>query len=74
MTDPSVPEVPGGVDAEHGYYYNLTTGQVERGMVSSWTQRIGPYATHEAAEAALETARRRTEEWDEDDRQWRSED
>lgn len=61
-------------DAEHGYYYNLATGAVEQGMVSDWTRRMGPYATREEAEKALETARRRTQAWDDVDRAWRGED
>jgi len=32
---------------------------------------MGPYPTHSEAELALEKARRRTEDWDEDDRRWR---
>ena len=54
-----------------GYYYNLETGQVEVGLVSDWTKRIGPYPTREAAAAALESAARRTADWDEADRAWR---
>lgn len=56
-----------------GFYYNLTTGQVEQGQQSAWTQRIGPYVTREAAQQALDTARARTEAWDEADRRWREE-
>lgn len=55
---------------ENGYYYNLETGDVEKGMQSSWTRRMGPYATSEDAAAALAKARQRTEDWDEQDREW----
>lgn len=55
---------------EHGYYFNLETGAVEKGLQSSWTQRMGPYATHEDAQAALARAQQRTEQWDEQDREW----
>ncbi|PWD49952.1 hypothetical protein C8046_03915 [Serinibacter arcticus] len=55
---------------EHGYYFNLATGAVEKGLQSSWTQRMGPYASQEDAEAALAKARQRTEDWDEQDREW----
>ncbi|WP_454300605.1 SPOR domain-containing protein [Salana multivorans] len=66
------PAATGGGDlTEAGYYYNLTTGEVERGQQSTWTERIGPYPTREAAQRALDTARRRTEAWDEEDRRWR---
>lgn len=58
-------------DTEDGFYYNLRSGEVERGQQSLWTDRIGPYPTREAAQQALETARRRTAEWDEQDRAWR---
>lgn len=57
---------------ESGYYYNLISGQVEKGLVSSWTDRMGPYATQEEAAAALEKARDRSEAWDEADRKWES--
>ena len=55
---------------ETGYYYNVSTGQVEKGLVSSWSDRMGPYATQEDAAAALEKARDRSEAWDEADRKW----
>jgi hypothetical protein len=55
------------------WYYNLETHEVEEGLISDWTKRIGPYPTREAAERALETAARRTAEWDEADRRWRGE-
>lgn len=55
------------------FYYNLETGEVEEGIVSDWTRRMGPYPTREAAEHALDTAARRTEAWDESDRRWRGE-
>jgi len=32
---------------------------------------MGPYPTREEAAQALESARRRTEAWDEDERRWR---
>jgi hypothetical protein len=53
------------------YYFNLSTREVEEGLVSSWSHRIGPYPTREAAERALETAARRGDAWDKDDRAWR---
>ncbi|PFG32862.1 hypothetical protein [Sanguibacter antarcticus] len=51
------------------FYFNTQTRQVEEGKPSSWTHRMGPYPTREAAAHALETAERRTESWDEDDRE-----
>lgn len=56
-----------------GFYYNLETGEVEEGRVTDWTRRIGPYATREDAERALETAAKRTAAWDDADRRWRGE-
>jgi hypothetical protein len=52
------------------YWFNTHTRQVEEGRQSDWTNLLGPYPTREAAERALETARERTERWDEEDRQW----
>jgi hypothetical protein len=53
------------------FYYNLKTGQVEELAKKSQSKDVlGPYPTRAAAEAALETARKRTEDWDEQDRRW----
>jgi hypothetical protein len=51
------------------YYYNVETGQVEQGKVSSWTHLMGPYPTREAAEHALERARSRSAAWDREDQE-----
>ena len=54
------------------YYFNTRTGQVEELENKSQSKDLlGPYPTREAAAAALETARARTESWDEEDRKWR---
>ncbi len=53
---------------EDQYYYDTGTGEVQRGRGSSWSHRMGPYPTREAAQKALETARQRSEAWDEEDR------
>ncbi len=54
------------------YWYNTETGQVEEGSQrSSWTHLLGPYPTREAAQQALEQARRRTETWEAEDEEWR---
>ena len=53
------------------YYFNLTTGQVEPAEGKSAAKDVlGPYATRAEAEQALERARARTEDWDEEDRRW----
>lgn len=53
------------------FFFNVTTGQVEELADKSQSRNLlGPYATRAEAAAALETARRRTEDWDEEDRRW----
>jgi ribosomal protein S16 len=59
-------------DMAKRYWYNTVTGEVEEGRQSSWTRRLGPYATREEAQRAVEIAKQRAKEWDEDDdrRRW----
>src|SRR5699024_6266755 len=57
-------------DPNSKYYFNLETNTVEKGLVSDWTHRMGPYETEEVARAALEKARERNQKWDEDDEKW----
>lgn len=53
------------------YYFNLSTGQVEALEGKSPAKDVlGPYATREEAQQALEKARARTEAWDEEDRRF----
>ncbi len=49
------------------FYFNTRTRQVEEGRASDWQNLMGPYPTREAAQHALDTARRRTEAWDEEE-------
>jgi hypothetical protein len=60
------------------FWYNLSTGQVETDESKSQSDDLkGHYDTEADAANALELARRRTERWDEEDREWeegRSED
>ncbi len=58
------------LDPGRAYYYNLTTGKVERGLVSDWTGRMGPYATEAEAANALQRAQARNKEWERQDREW----
>lgn len=51
------------------FFYNIRTGQVEEGRVSDWSQLMGPYASREEAQHALEKARARNEAWDAQDAQ-----
>jgi len=50
------------------FWFNTTTGKVEEGRVSDWSEVLGPYPTREAAERALATARARSQAWDHEDR------
>ena len=53
------------------YWYNVDTGQVETDDTRSQDATVmGPYDTHDAAAAALETARANTERWDAEDKKW----
>ena len=58
------------LDPTHAYYYNTRTGEVEQGYASSWSDRMGPYATREEAENALALADRRNASWEQGDREW----
>jgi hypothetical protein len=64
----------GNDDAERKFWFNLTTGQVEEGQQSSWEHVMGPYATREEAARALDIAKQRNQDWEEDDREWNRED
>ena len=53
------------------YWYNLTTGQVESDDNKSQSDDLmGPYDSQAEASKALDTARQRTEAWDEEDKAW----
>lgn len=49
------------------YWYNLTTGQVERGFDSPAIDRAGPFDTEEEATHALELIKERSRAWAADD-------
>lgn len=51
---------------EEEYWYNLATGEVERGQQSAVTSLWGPFKTYEEAAHAMERARERNEAWDKD--------
>lgn len=54
------------------YFFNTSTRAVEELESKSQSKDLlGPYPTREAAEQALTSAARRTEDWDEQDRRWR---
>ena len=53
------------MDSEKRWWYSLKTHSVEDDDgPTPGKDRLGPYATREEAERALETVRRRNEEWD----------
>ncbi|GAA2495270.1 methionine aminopeptidase [Terrabacter carboxydivorans] len=53
------------------FWYNVDTGQVETDdNRSRGEQVLGPYATEAEARAALDTAHKKTEQWDSQDRDW----
>jgi hypothetical protein len=54
-------------DTEHQFWYNLTTGQVEEGMVSPAVERVGPFETRAEAEQALEILRANSAKWAEEE-------
>jgi hypothetical protein len=57
---------------EPQFWFNVSTGQVEETDNKSQSKDLlGPYPTRAEAERALQTARKRTEKWDEEDRRWR---
>jgi hypothetical protein len=54
------------------FWYNLRTGGVETDYDKSQGKDLmGPYATPAEAENALQSARERTQRWDDEDRRWR---
>ncbi|MDO5662408.1 MAG: SPOR domain-containing protein [Brachybacterium sp.] len=52
------------------YYFNIVTHQVEEGRQSHGSDLMGPYASREEAARALENARERNVQWDDEDREW----
>ncbi len=53
------------------YWFNTATGQVETDANRSRGEVLmGPYPTFDEAARALQTARERTEKWDDEDRRW----
>jgi hypothetical protein len=58
------------LDPERAYYFNTRTGEVEQGYASSWSDRMGPYATRAEAENALAIAAQRNKQWEQADRDW----
>jgi len=54
--------------SEASFFYNVRTGAVEEVERRDQAKDLmGPYPTREAAQHALESARKRTEDWDQAD-------
>lgn len=54
-------------DDSEKYWYNLKTGDVERGFESPAPDRAGPFDTAEEAANAPEVIRERSRQWAEED-------
>lgn len=52
------------MDVDDQWWFDVVTGHVEHGPGSPNSERLGPYATKEEAEHALQRARERNEAWD----------
>jgi hypothetical protein len=55
------------MESENGWWYCLKHHRVEHDTIEPVKDRLGPYATEEEASHALETVKRRNEEWDAQD-------
>jgi len=54
-------------DGDEKYWYNLSTGEVEFGMLSAAVDRVGPFDTREDAARAPETLKERSRAWADED-------
>lgn len=53
------------------YWYNVATGRVESDDERApGADVMGPYGSADEAAQALETARRKTDQWDAEDKAW----
>ena len=55
------------MNEDQSWWYCLKHGNVEQGPGCPGKDRLGPYATREEAEHALDRVRERNEEWDAQD-------
>ncbi len=55
-------------DDDEQWYYCLKHQTVEQGQSCANSERLGPYASREEAQAAISHAAERTEAWDNDPR------
>ena len=54
--------------ADEQWWYNTKTHQVERESDAPWTDRIGPYATREEAEGAIDRIHENSRRWADEER------
>ena len=54
-------------DGSEKFWYNLTTGEVEKGFESPAIDRAGPFDTAEEAAKAPDVLRERSRAWADDD-------
>ena len=57
-------------DESTQFWFNTKTKQVEQGRQSHYTDLMGPYASREEAQKALDTAASRNDAWDDEDDRW----
>ena len=50
------------------YWFNIKTKQVEKGLLSRSTDRIGPFETEAEAKNAEQIVKLRSEKWSEEER------
>ncbi|MBQ1273272.1 MAG: hypothetical protein IIY10_00700 [Aeriscardovia sp.] len=55
---------------EKKWYFNIKTGKVEYGRISSLFDVMGPYNSEQEARNALEKAAQDNCKWDEENRSW----
>lgn len=55
------------IPGEGQYWYNISTGAIEKGPQSDWSRLLGPYATAQEAQEALAKVEARNEAWDAED-------
>ena len=53
------------------WWWCLTHERAEQGSDCALAERLGPYASEEAARSYAERAAARTEAWDREDEEWR---
>ena len=55
------------------WYWCLKHGTVEQGLVCKADDRLGPYASREAAQNWRQTSEAREDRWEEQDKAWHGE-